>query len=187
MLRGVAQFPLEEDQGNELQISKASVNDTQSQYVDLKFYLKNGYAPMHLNYKTKRALRLNSNQYKLVNDILFRKNYDLVLLRFLEKPEAEKVMQELHDGPARGHFEGNTTAHKILHTGYYWPIIFKDAREYARKCKTCQTASGREINPTFPLQPVNIQQPFKHWGLDIISEIIPNSSKRHRYILIATD
>ena len=75
-----------------MQISEVSLNDAQSQYVDLKFYLKNGYAPMHLNYKTKRALRLKSKQYELVNDVLFRKNYDSVLLSCLEKLEAKKVM-----------------------------------------------------------------------------------------------
>ena len=73
-------------------------------------------------------------------------------------------MQELHDGPAGGHFGGNTTAHKILHAGYYWPTLFKDAHEYSRECKTCQTAAGRERKPTFPLQPVNIQQTFEQWG-----------------------
>ena len=95
-------------------------------------------------------------------------------------------MQELHDGPARGHFGGNTIAHKILHAGYYWPTLFKDAHEYATKCKVCQTTAGRERKETFPLQPVNIQQPFEQWGLDIIGEITPNSSKQRNYILTAT-
>lgn len=116
---------------------------------------------MHHNYKTKCALRLTSNQYELINDVLFRKNYDLILLRCLEKPEAEKVMQELHDGPAGGHFEENTTTHKILHARYYWPTLFKDAHEYERKRKTCQTTAKREKKSAFPLQPINIQQPFK--------------------------
>ena len=30
-------------------------------------------------------------------------------------------MIDLHDGPAGGHFSGDTTAHKILRAGYYWP------------------------------------------------------------------
>ena len=118
--------------------------------------------------------------------MLFRRNYDFVLLRCLEKTEAEKVMQELQDGPIGSHFGGDTTAHKILHDGYYWPTLFKYAHEYTRKLKVCQTATGRERKAPFPLQPVNIQQPFEHWGLDIIGEITPKSSKPHRYILTAT-
>ena len=70
-------------------------------------------------------------------------------------------MQELHDGPARGNFGGNTTTHKILHAGYYWPTVFKDSHEYERKCKNFQTTAVRERRLAFPLQPVNIQQPFE--------------------------
>eukprot|EP00253_Pinus_taeda_P024989 PITA_24989 len=46
---------------------------------------------------------------------------------------------------------------------------------------------GRQRKPAFPLQPVNIEQPFEQWGLDIIGEINPPSSKQHKYILTATD
>lgn len=46
---------------------------------------------------------------------------------------------------------------------------------------------GRKNKPSLPLQLVNIDQPFKQWGLDIIGEIVPHSSKQHKYILTATD
>ena len=133
MLTGACHLPTKEDQSNEIQLSEVSLNDFQSQYVDLKFFLKNGYAPLYLNYTTKCALRVKENQYKLIDYVLFRKNYDSILLRCLDKIEAEKVMRELCDRPARGHFGGNTTTHKILHVGFYWPTLFKDAHEYVRK------------------------------------------------------
>ena len=76
--------------------------------------------------------------------MLFRVNYDGVLLRCLEREHVDKVMKELHDGPVGGHFVGNTTAHKILRVGYYWPTLFKDAHTYARNYKTCQIRVGRE-------------------------------------------
>jgi len=37
------------------------------------------------------------------------------------------------------------------------------------------------------LQPVNIDQPFGQWALDIIGEIVPHSRKQHMYILTAID
>eukprot|EP00253_Pinus_taeda_P025178 PITA_25178 len=89
--------------------------------------------------------------------------------------EAQRVLQELHDGPAGGHFRVYTTAHKVNHAGYYWPTLFRDAHEYVRKCPSCQTSTGRLKKSAFPLQPVNIEQPFEQWGLDIIGEITPNS------------
>eukprot|EP00253_Pinus_taeda_P026775 PITA_26775 len=109
---------------------------------------------------------------------------------FLLKAHTKVIVpfsSELHDGPAGGHFGADTTAHKVIHAGYYWPTLFRDAHEYVRKCRNCQTSSGRQRKSAFPLQQVNIEQPFEQWGLDIIGEITPNSSKQHKYILTATD
>jgi hypothetical protein len=85
-------------------------------------------------------------------------------------------MYELHDGPARGNYNGDTTAHKILKVGYYWNSLFKDAHAYAMKCQQCQTATGREKKVAFPLQPIINEHPFKQWGLEVIEEINPKSS-----------
>ena len=99
-------------------------------------YLQAGLLPEHWNSKERRALHLKSASYQIVEEILFRKNYDGVLLRCLEKEDVRKVMIELHDEPAKGHFFGDTIAHKILRDGYYWPTLFKYAHAHVRKCHT---------------------------------------------------
>jgi hypothetical protein len=119
--------------------------------------------------------------------MLFWINYDEVLLRCLKCEEAEKVLNELHDDLVGGHFAGHTIAHKILRVGYYWPTLFKDVHTYVRKCKTCQMSIGKEKRAAVPLHPVTVSRPFEQWGLDIIGEITPSSSKLHKYILTATD
>eukprot|EP00253_Pinus_taeda_P024466 PITA_24466 len=93
-------------------------------------------------------------------------------LRCLEKTEAEKVLQELHDGPTGRYYVGDAIAHKILHAGYYLPTLFKDSHSYVKKCQICQTTAGRQKKPSMPLQPINIEQPFSQWGLDIIDQFI---------------
>jgi hypothetical protein len=103
-----------------------------SWYKDLTYLLYHGTCPKNLNPRERRALRLKSAQYRLINLVLFRINYDGVLLRCLECEDTDKVLKELHDGPTRGHFARNTTAHKILRANYYWPTLFKDAHAYAR-------------------------------------------------------
>jgi len=100
----------------------------------MKYYLIHGSTPNYLDHKKKRSLRIKSAQYQLIQDILCRKNYESVFLRCLNKRDAEKVLSELHDGPAGGHYGGDTTAHKILRIGYYWPSLFKYSHAYARRC-----------------------------------------------------
>ena len=70
MLTWSSHLSSEEDSSKNVQISEVSLNDAQSQYVDIIFYLKNGYAPNQLSYKTKRALRLKDKKYELINDVL---------------------------------------------------------------------------------------------------------------------
>jgi hypothetical protein len=146
-------------------------------YDDIRFCLEHGSAPRHLDPAKRRALRLKSASFHLVNGILFRQNFDGVLMRCLEKDEAEKVLLELHAGEAGGHFGGDTTAHKVLRAGYYWPTLFRDAHALCRKCIICQKASGRLQKPAFPLQPVSVDSPFQQWGLDIIGPVNPPSSQ----------
>lgn len=45
----------------------------------------------------------------------------------------------------------------------------------------------REKRHEFPLQHVTVQNPFGQWGLNVVGEINPNSSKFHKYILTTTD
>jgi hypothetical protein len=96
-------------------------------------------------------MRLKSASFQLIYGILFRQNFDGVLMRCPEKDEAEKVLLELHAGEAGGNFGGDTTAHKVLRADYYWHILFKDAHALCRKCVICQKASGRIHKPYFPL------------------------------------
>jgi hypothetical protein len=88
-------------------------------YNEIKFCLIHGSAPCHLDPTKRRALRLKYASFHLINGILFRQNYDGVLMRCLKKDEAEKVLLELHAGEAGGHFGGDTTANKLLRASYY--------------------------------------------------------------------
>jgi hypothetical protein len=95
----------------------------------------------------------------------------------LERDEAEKYYLNFMLVKPVGISGGDTTAHKVLRVGYYWPTLFKDAHALCRKCIICQKVVGRVKKATFPLQPVSVDSPFQQWGLDIIGPINPTSSQ----------
>ena len=97
------------------------------------------------------------------------------------------VLSKSRDGPIGVHFGGETTTHKVLRVGYYWSTLFKYADSYARKCQVYQMSVSREKRSAFLLGSVTIENPFEQWGLDLVGEINPNSSKLHRYIVTAID
>jgi hypothetical protein len=137
-------------------------------YENLSYLLHHGTCLENLNPRERRTLRLKSAQYHLINFVLFCVNYDGVLLRCIEKDDAENALRELHDGPTGGNFMGETTTHKILRAGYYCPTLLKDAHAYVRKCKSCQVSTDREKRASIPLHPVTISIPFEQWEIKVI-------------------
>ena len=85
------------------------------------------------------------------------------------------------------HFDGVTSAHQILRASYYWPTQFRDSHAHAQKCQIFQVNAGRERRHAFKVHHVIVQNTFKQWGLDVVGEINPNSSKLHKYILTTID
>ena len=88
-------------------------------YDDIRFYLTHGYDPLTLYFKMCMTLRLKPTPYQFIDNVLFRKNYDGVFLRCLEKPEADKLFVDMHAGPTGGHLSGENPSHKVLREGYY--------------------------------------------------------------------
>jgi hypothetical protein len=156
-------------------------------YRDIVFYLRSGQFPVTMNPKERRTLKMKSSQYVLIVDILFRRNYDGILLRCVDERKAQELMKEFHEGICGGHFAPTATAHKIIRVGFYWPSVFKDSYATIRKCVSCQQFSGKMKKYAMPLQPISVEQPFSQWGLDVVGPINPKSSKGHTYILTATD
>jgi hypothetical protein len=83
--------------------------------------------------KEGRSLKMKANQYVLVVEVLFQRNFDGILLRCIDSTKAQKVLQEFHEGICGVHFAPTTITHIIMREGYYWPTIFKDSYSMIKK------------------------------------------------------
>jgi hypothetical protein len=95
-------------------------------YRDIIFYLRSGQFPFTMNPKERRTLKMKSSQYVMIVDILFRRNYNGILLICVDEIKVQELIEEFHEGICGGHFVPTTNAHKIIRVGFYWPSIFKD-------------------------------------------------------------
>ena len=66
-------------------------------------------------------------------------------------------------------------------------MIFSDTHKKVVACHKCQIFEGKRKLVPFPLNPIQVEAPFQQWGLDFIGEINPHSSRKHKWILIATN
>jgi transposase InsO family protein len=74
----------------------------------------------------------------------------------------------------------------VLHSGYYWPSIFKDATKYVRSCDSFQMIGRPTSADEIYLHAQVMIEPFEKWALDFVGPISP-MSRRKNYILVCTD
>ncbi|MGV7343076.1 integrase, partial [Mycobacterium kansasii] len=96
-------------------------------------------------------------------------------------------LREAHSGECGEHQAGRNLVHRVHRMGYYWPTMFKDAIEYAKRCHEGQIHGDVIHVPPEDLHQSIASWPFSAWGLDVIGPINPPSSKAKQYILAATD
>lgn len=71
---------------------------------DMTHFLQIGECPLGLDRAKRRYFILQSIPFVLVEGILFRKDINGVLLRYIDSDQIEKVLHEFHDGTLGGHF-----------------------------------------------------------------------------------
>nr|XP_051211175.1 uncharacterized protein LOC127328628 [Lolium perenne] len=149
-------------------------------------YFKHGSLPDDPVKRRQLQRRLPSYVYKA--GVLYKWSHGQeILLRCVNRGEAEKILQEMHHGVCGGHQGGAKMYHGIRLAGYYWPGIMTDCLRVAKSCHGCQIHGDFKHQPPVPLHPTVPSWPFDAWGIDVISPIDPPSSRGHRFILAATD
>eukprot|EP00253_Pinus_taeda_P006346 PITA_06346 len=155
-------------------------------YADIANYLVVGKLPSHLSHREKRKIIQQSAQYSWISGCLFHTGLDQEIRRCIREDEVYDILKACHDGPCGGHFADKRIAHKVLRMGYYWSLLFKDAKKYVRACDSCHRMGQPNHRDEMPLNPQVILEPFERWALDFISPINPPSNQRV-YILVCTD
>ena len=107
-------------------------------FHEVKRYVEAQEYPEGASINDKKFLRRFSAKFFLSNGILYKRNHDFVLLRCIDKVEAERIMVELHKGTFCTHSSGHTVAKKILWESYYWSTIEVDCYQHSRTCHKCQ-------------------------------------------------
>eukprot|EP00253_Pinus_taeda_P007361 PITA_07361 len=81
------------------------------------------------------------------------KGLEFVIRRCVREDKMPDIFKACHDEPCGGHFTDKRTAYKILSLGYYWSSLFKDEKQYVKRCDNCQRVGKPTPSNEMPLQP----------------------------------
>ncbi|XP_010480715.1 PREDICTED: uncharacterized protein LOC104759498 [Camelina sativa] len=132
-----------------------------------------------------RRLKKKAAQYAIVEGRLYRWSAAGILLHCISAKEAQRVMQETHEGAGGNHSGGHALALKIRKHGIYWPTMVSDCEQFAVKCEKCQRHASDIHAPAELLSTTTAPYPFIRWAMDIIGPLPASHGKK--FLLILTD
>lgn len=107
------------------------------------------------------------------------------LIKLTDPENIEQVIKEHHFTPLGGH-QGETKTIEKIKRIYSWPGMFKDIREYIKKCSSCQLNKSR-ANKKMPMKiTTTSSRPFEKIFLDIVGPL-PSSYANNKFILTFQD
>ena len=99
--------------------------------------------------------------------------------------ETRKILEHCHSSPYAGHCVAFRTHVKVWQSGFFWPNMYGDAKEFVRRCPRCQKHGNINSRDAMPLKS-NLQvEIFDIWGVDFMGPF--PMSEQCEYILVVVD
>ncbi|XP_050897138.1 uncharacterized protein LOC127103953 [Lathyrus oleraceus] len=118
---------------------------------DIKTFLEKQQYLEGVSITDKKALRRLSSKFFLNGYVLYKRNYDFVLLRCVDRHGASMVIKSIYEGYVGVHAKGPAMANNILRDGYYWTTIEIYYYNFVKRCHKCQIYRDKIIVPPTPL------------------------------------
>ena len=108
-----------------------------------------------------------------------------MIRRCIPDTEVLKVLTHCHGSSYGGHYGASKIGTKVLESGFFWPILFKDVREFVLYCDRCQRVGNISKRHELPLTSILEVEIFDVWGIDFMGPF--PSSFGNQYILVGVN
>ena len=179
------------DRGSELQIDDYFRGEYLMQVLSLPWfadfvnYLVCGVFPPDITYQQRKKFLSDVKHYYWEEPLLYKRCGDGLIRRCLPEDEVKDVLTHCHSLEYGGHFSSTKTAAKVLQSGFYWPTLFQDARQFVLTCDRCQRTGNIGRRNEMPLNGILEVEIFDVWGIDFMGPF--PSSFGNQYILVCVD
>ncbi|GJY03230.1 reverse transcriptase domain-containing protein [Tanacetum coccineum] len=112
-------------------------------------------------------------------------NFIVKGIRCVYGREAINILTACHNGPTGGHHGANYTAKKVFDSGFYWPMIYRDAHDLVTWCDAFQRQGKISHRDQMPQNAIQVCEIFDIWGIDFMGPFL--SSQGNKYILVVVE
>ncbi|GJS74522.1 putative nucleotidyltransferase, ribonuclease H [Tanacetum coccineum] len=164
---------------------KAELNNDEPWYADYINYIVGKIIPPNWTPEKRRRFFSQVKNYFWDEPYAFKICSNNVIRRCVARNEIFEILAHCYSGPTGGHHSASITGRKVYESGFYWPSIFKDAKNYVMKCDACQRSGNISSRSEMPQNNIHVCDVFDIWGLDFMGPFL--NSKGNKYILVAVD
>ncbi|GJU98984.1 reverse transcriptase domain-containing protein [Tanacetum coccineum] len=127
-----------------LMILKAELNNDEPWYADYVNYIVGKIVPPNWTPEKRRRFFSQVKNYFWDEPYAFKLCSNNVMRRCVAGNEILEILAHCHSGPTGGHHSASITGRKVYESGFYWPSIFKYAKDYVME----DTMSCQKIRET---------------------------------------
>ncbi|GJV93726.1 reverse transcriptase domain-containing protein [Tanacetum coccineum] len=82
---------------------------------------------------------------------------DNVMRRCVAGSEILEILAHCYSGPTGGHHSASITGRKVYESEFFWPTIFKDAKDYVMRCDACQRSGNISSRSEMPQNNIHVK------------------------------
>jgi hypothetical protein len=109
-----------------------------------------------------KKLKQQVLKHTSLDDALYRRTIDGMLLKCLSEEQAKEAVQEVHDGICGAHQSTHKMKWMLRREGFYWPTMVDDCIKYQKGCKACQRFGNIQLAPTGVMNSI-----VKPWPVEV--------------------
>ncbi|GKB31636.1 reverse transcriptase domain-containing protein [Tanacetum coccineum] len=140
-----------------LMILKAELNNDEPWYADYINYIVGKIIPPNWTPEKRRRFFSQVKYYFWDEPYAFKLCSDNVMRRCVAGDEIFEILAHCHSGPTGGHHSASITRRKVYESGFYWPSIFKYAKDYVMKCDACQRSGNISSRSEMPQNNIKVE------------------------------
>ncbi|GKD66330.1 reverse transcriptase domain-containing protein [Tanacetum coccineum] len=133
-----------------LMILKTKLNKDEPWYADYVNYIVRKIVPLNWT-PEKRSFFSQVKNYFWDEPYAFKLYSDNIMRQCVAGDEIHEILAHCHSRPTGGHHSASITGRKVYEAGFFWPDIFKDAKDYVMRCDACQRSRNISSRSEMPL------------------------------------